>query len=178
MRYPIYSQPQAPPHIQWRHNDSIKIDTPCSEPVLSIAHNATHAPFPCPNPSALHLAPAPPPLRQLPRPPTHHLPLTKRPEIHPHAHQIIDARVRALVQQQRRQRAERVDDEAGFHAAVHHAAGDEGGWVFPAEGEEAEQEVEALQDGDGFDGRVEGLGEEVPEDFGPEVGVQGGGELV
>lgn len=172
MRYPIYSKPQAPPHIQGRRNDPIKIDA--MQPVLSIAQNAAHAHFPCPSQAHLHLLPCPPlppPLRQLPRPPTHHLPLAKRPEIRPHADQIVDARVRALVQQQRRQRAERVDDEAGFHAAVHHAAGDEGDWVLPQQGEEAEDEVEALQDGNGFDGRVEGFGEEVPEDFGPEVGV-------
>lgn len=61
---------------------------------------------------------------------------------------------------------------------MQHRPGDEGGWVFPEQREEAEEEVEALEDGDGFDGGVEGLGEEVPEDFGPEDGVQGGGELV
>jgi len=61
---------------------------------------------------------------------------------------------------------------------VQHRPGDEGGWVFPEQREEAEEEVEALEDGDGFDGGVEGLGEEVPEDFGPEDGVEGGGELV
>jgi hypothetical protein len=35
-----------------------------------------------------------------------------------------------------------------------------------------------LQDGDGLDGAVEVLGQEVPEDFGPEEAVEAGGDLV
>jgi len=50
--------------------------------------------------------------------------------------------------------------------------------VFPGQSEEAEEEVDDLEDGDGFDGGVEGFGEEVEEDFGPEEGGEGGGDLV
>lgn len=50
--------------------------------------------------------------------------------------------------------------------------------VFPDYSEEAEEQVEGLEDRHGFHGRVEGFGEEVPEDLGPEEGVEGGGELV
>ena len=49
---------------------------------------------------------------------------------------------------------------------------------FPGQAEEAEDEVEDLQDGDGLDGAVEIRGQEVPEDFGPEEAFEGGGDLV
>ena len=56
--------------------------------------------------------------------------------------------------------------------------GEDGKRVFPAQGEEAEAEVEDLEDGDGTDEGVEVGGEEVPEQFGPEEGEDGGGDLV
>ncbi len=54
------------------------------------------------------------------------------------------------------------------------------GWerVFPGQGEQAEQQVEDLEDGDGFDGAVEGFGQEVEEEFGEEEGGEGGCYLV
>lgn len=40
---------------------------------------------------------------------------------------------------------------------------------FPSEGDDAEEEIDDLQNGDAAgDGAVEVLGEEVPEDLGPE----------
>ena len=39
---------------------------------------------------------------------------------------------------------------------------------FPCETDEAEDEVDDLEDGRAGDGAVEVFGEEVPEDFGPE----------
>ena len=39
-------------------------------------------------------------------------------------------------------------------------------------------EVEDLEDRERFDGWVEGRGQEVPEDFGPEETFEGGGDLV
>lgn len=49
--------------------------------------------------------------------------------------------------------------------------GEEGEWPFPAETKDAEEEVDSLEAGDGADAVVEVGGEEVPEDFGPEVAV-------
>ena len=46
---------------------------------------------------------------------------------------------------------------------------------LPAEDEEGEEQVEDLQDGHGLDGAVEVLGQEVPEDLGPEEAGEGGG---
>ena len=61
---------------------------------------------------------------------------------------------------------------------MHAGAGHPGPWPFPPEREQAEEEVEDLQDGQGLDGAVEGFGQEVPEDFGPEESFEGGGDLV
>lgn len=59
------------------------------------------------------------------------------------------------------------------------ARGDEEGQrPFPGQSEDAEQEVEELQDGHGPHARVEGGGEEVEEEFRPEEGVDGGQDLV
>lgn len=49
--------------------------------------------------------------------------------------------------------------------------GEEGERPFPAETEDAEEEVDGLEEGDGAHAGVEVGGEEVPEDFGPEVAV-------
>ena len=46
------------------------------------------------------------------------------------------------------------------------------------EGEDGEDEVDGLQDGDGLDGGVEVLGQEVEEEFRPEVGFEGRGDVV
>jgi len=48
------------------------------------------------------------------------------------------------------------------------SCGEEGEGPFPAEAEEAEEEVYGLEDGDGVDAAVEVCGEEVPEYFWPE----------
>lgn len=61
---------------------------------------------------------------------------------------------------------------------MHGGAGEEREWVVEREDGEGGEQVEGLQDGDGLDGGVEEEGERVPEDLGPEVGVDGGGEVV
>lgn len=50
----------------------------------------------------------------------------------------------------------------------------------PLQGEhgDAKDQVDGLQDGGGPDGGVEGVCEEVPEDLGPEVALDGGADLV
>lgn len=114
-----------------------------------------------------------------------HLALTVGPEIDTHPDEVVDPRVRPLVQQQRRQRTQRVHDQPRLDAPMHDRLGKPGGarqrYVerpFPSEGEDAEDEVEGLEDGNRVDGAVEVGGEEVPEDLGPEEAFEGGGDLV
>ena len=83
-----------------------------------------------------------------------------------------------MVEQQRGEGGERVDDEAGLHGAVHGGAGHPRARPFPPQPEDAEQQVDDLQDGDGFHGAVQVGGEEVPEDFGPEEAFERGGDLI
>lgn len=49
---------------------------------------------------------------------------------------------------------------------------------FPRQADDAQDDVDDLQDGERLHGRVEVLGQEVPEDLGPEEGFQRGGYLV
>lgn len=66
--------------------------------------------------------PTPPPSlrpRQRPRHPHHDLAFAEPPEVYPHADDVVESRVRALVEEQRGEGAEGVDEEAGFDAAVH-----------------------------------------------------------
>ncbi len=107
-----------------------------------------------------------------------YLPFAKRPEIHPQADQVIDPRIGALIQQQRHQAADGIYDQPGLDAPVHGAAGDERQRPFPGETDDAQDEIENLEDGDGAHSAVEGFGEEIPEDLGPEEPFQGGGDLV
>lgn len=124
--------------------------------------------------------PNPTPPRQRPRLRTHNLALAVGPEIHAHANQVVHPRVRALVQQQCAEAGQRVDGQPGLDAPMHgrFREREQRDRPFPGEGEDAEEEVDDLQDGDGADGGVEVGGEEVPEDFGPEEAFEGGGDLV
>ena len=63
--------------------------------------------------------PTPSPPGQRPRHAHDHLAFAETPEIHAHADDVVQPRVRALVQQQRCQAAQRVDEQSGFDAAVH-----------------------------------------------------------
>ena len=57
-------------------------------------------------------------------------------------------------------------------------AGDEGGGPLEREHEDAGDEVDDLEDGNGSDSGVEGLGEKVPEDLRPKVALQCRSNLV
>lgn len=57
-------------------------------------------------------------------------------------------------------------------------AGDELQWPFVGQAHETENEVDDLKSGEGLDGAIEVLGEEVPEDLGPEEAFNGGSNLV
>lgn len=59
------------------------------------------------------------PPRQRPGHTHHHFPFAETPEVNAHAYYIIKSRIRALIQQQRCQTAQRVDEKAGFYAAMH-----------------------------------------------------------
>lgn len=57
-------------------------------------------------------------------------------------------------------------------------SGEEGEGPLQGDHSHAEDQVDGLEDGGGLDGGVERLGEEVPEDLGPEVALDGGTDLV
>jgi hypothetical protein len=117
-------------------------------------------------------------LGESPRPCADHLSLAIRPKVNHHANQIVNRRVRCLIQQRRRQCRQRQDCQAELERAVQRRAGDEVEGPLEGEHKQAEDEVDGLQDGDGLHGSVEGLGEEVPEDLGPEEAFDSGGDLV
>ena len=61
---------------------------------------------------------------------------------------------------------------------MHGRAREPGQRVFPAEGQEAKEKVDGLEDRNGAHSAIEVGGEEVPEEFGPEVALEGGCGLV
>jgi hypothetical protein len=83
-----------------------------------------------------------------------------------------------LVEEQGAERADGVDDQAGFDGAVESSAGEKRKRPFPSESDDAEDDVDDLQDGERFDGAIEVFCEKVPEDFGPEEGFEGSSYLV
>ena len=101
-----------------------------------------------------------------------------RPEVRHHADDVVEPAVGALVDEQRAQSAQRVHDQARLDAAVQPRAREEGERPLPREADDAEDEVYDLEDGEGLNGRVQVLGQEVPEDLGPEEGLEGGCYLV
>lgn len=107
-----------------------------------------------------------------------YLSLTVRPKVDAYADEKIDGRIGRLVEQDGHESAQRIHDQPGLDAAVYRSAGEELERPFPEQADDAEEEVEDLQDGRGFDGAVEVLGQEVPEDLGPEEAFERGGNLV
>ena len=63
--------------------------------------------------------PSLPPPGQCPRHTHDDLALAKTPEVNAHPDDVIEPRIRALVQQQRRQAAQGVDEQSGFDAPMH-----------------------------------------------------------
>lgn len=57
-------------------------------------------------------------------------------------------------------------------------AGEQGEGPLQGDHGQAEEQVDDLQHGHGLDGGVERVGEEVPEDLGPEEALDGGTDLV
>lgn len=106
------------------------------------------------------------------------LAFTVGPEVDDESDNVVDGGVGALVEQSSEQSDEREQDETGLDAAVEGGAGNEAERPVPGEHDETGEEVEDLEDRHRLDGAVEVLGQKVPEDFGPEEAVDGGGDLV
>jgi hypothetical protein len=104
-----------------------------------------------------------------------HLSFTISPKIHPAPNNIIKCRIRRLIKQHSAQSRQRQPQQPCHHAAVQVRARDPSQRPFVGEADERDDDVEDLQDGDGFDGRVEVFGQEVEEEFGPEEGFEGAG---
>lgn len=77
--------------------------------LCSYSFHYLHPPHPLP----------PNPPRQRPRHTHDNLALTKAPEINPHPNQIIQPRIRPLIQQQRSQRTQRIHHQSRFYTLVH-----------------------------------------------------------
>jgi hypothetical protein len=59
-----------------------------------------------------------------------HLAFTVRPKVCNHADDVVESRVRALIYEEGRESAKRIDDEACFNRSVETCAGDEGEGPF------------------------------------------------
>ena len=54
----------------------------------------------------------------------------------------------------------------------------EAGWPFEQKSHDSEHKIDNLQDRKRLDGHIEVLGEEIPEDFGPEEAFEGCSDLI
>jgi hypothetical protein len=118
------------------------------------------------------------PLRQSPWLRADHLSFTVRPKVDSQPNDLVDGGIRPLVHQRRSEGGQREESEARFEAAVEAGAGEEAQRPFPCEEDQAKDEVDGLEDWYRFDGRIERLGDEIPEYLGPKVPFHGGSDLV
>lgn len=107
-----------------------------------------------------------------------YLAFAESPEICTHAHQIIQARIRRLVHEQAGECGQRENGKAELDGSVDAGAGEQGQRPLQSDHGDAEDEVDDLEDGEGLDHDVERVGEEVPEDLGPDEALDGGADLV
>ncbi|KAI1906588.1 hypothetical protein LOZ65_006846 [Ophidiomyces ophidiicola] len=75
------------------------------------------------------------------------------------------------------QSADGQQEQSDLDAAVDHGAGERLEGPFEGDAEQAEDDVEDLQDGDGLDRAIEIFRDKVPEHLGPEEAVDAGGKL-
>lgn len=101
-----------------------------------------------------------------------------RPKVYDHGNEVVDGRVGRLVDEGGRESRERKQDETELDAAVDDGAGKPGEWPFKAEQEDAREEVDDLQGGDGLDRSVQRCRQEIPENLGPEEALNSGSNLV
>lgn len=100
------------------------------------------------------------------------------PEICNHANNVVKTGVRALVYQEGDECADGIDNKTGFDRSMETATSKQANGPFPRQTQHAHEEVDDLQSGNRLDGAVEVLGQEVPEDLGPEEGFNGSAYLV
>lgn len=100
------------------------------------------------------------------------------PEVSHHADDVVKTGVGALVDEERDESADGVDNQASFDGSVEARAGKETDGPLPGQTDKTHDDVDDLEYGKGLDGAVEILGQEVPEDLGPEEGFDSCGYLV
>lgn len=106
------------------------------------------------------------------------LALAVSPEIDNHANQVVDRRVGGLVEKSRGQGRQRENGEAELERSVDSRARYEANRPFQGEHKKTENEVDCLESRNRSDGSVQCPGQEVPEDLGPEVALNGSCDLV
>lgn len=107
-----------------------------------------------------------------------HLAFTVCPEVDHNADGVVDRWVGSLVEQCCGKSGERVDNQSGFDAAVEGSGCEDSQWPLPGCDDDPHYEINGLQHWYRFYGSVQVLGEEVPEDLGPEEAFNCGCDLV
>lgn len=97
-----------------------------------------------------------------------HLSLTVCPKVHAASYEVIQRRICRLIQKDGAQTGQRQPHHSSHQAFVYLCSGDPSKRPFVCEAQECDDDVYDLQNRGGFDGRVEVLGKEVEEEFGPE----------
>jgi hypothetical protein len=123
-------------------------------------------------------ATAPATLGQSPRLSTDNLAFAVGPKVHDHSDHVVDGRVGGLIHKSGRQGSEWENGQAELEGSVERRTSDETEGPLESEHPQSKNEVDGLQNGNGSDGGVQGPGQEVPEDLGPKVSLNSGGDLV
>lgn len=100
------------------------------------------------------------------------------PEVRNHADNIVQTGIGTLVYQEGNERAEGVDNEASFDGAMQSRTGEHSERPLPCETDDTHDDVDDLKDRYGLNAAIEILGQEVPEDLGPEEGFDCRADLV
>lgn len=100
------------------------------------------------------------------------------PEIDNKSDEVVKGSVGALVDEGGGESREREHDEAELQTAVDRAAGDERHGPFEGHHEHRHDQIDNLQYRYRLDGRIQGLGQKVPKDLGPEEALESGSKLV
>lgn len=106
------------------------------------------------------------------------LALAVGPEVDNHSRDVVDCCVGGLVEKSRGQCRERKDCQTRLKAAVEAGARERLERELERHHAEAHDEIDDLQNRQRLDRRVERLGQEVEEDFGPEEALKGSANLI
>jgi hypothetical protein len=107
-----------------------------------------------------------------------HLSFTIRPKVNPQPNDLVNGSVRSLVYQDSREGGERQEGQTGFETSVDGRTGDEADGPFPRHQHKTYYQVDDLKNRHRLDCPIQGLGEKVPEDLGPEKAMETGSSLV